>query len=97
MEINMDELILDINRSKKAEIGIYLFDGIGLTCKSQIYDNIKVDKEQDGSLYLEACELGYLINEDYEICRTVEASADKPAQYEIRRDELLCVTLFLSF
>lgn len=96
MEINIDELIQDINRSKKAEIGIYLFDGIGLTCKSQIYDTITVEKNQDGSLFLEACEVGYLINEDNEICRTVEASEDKPAQYEIRRDELLCVTLFLS-
>lgn len=96
MEITIDQLIQDINRSRKTEIGVYLFDGIGLTCKSQIYDTVMVEKDQDGSVFLEACEVGYLINEDYEISRTVEGSAEKPAQYEIRKDELLCVTLFLD-
>ncbi|MDD3023973.1 MAG: hypothetical protein PHE26_08755 [Syntrophomonadaceae bacterium] len=95
IEINLDELIKDINESKLAEEAVYLCTGVGLGVREGNFENLRVEKDDEGNISLGIDLDQRLVTPDTEIYKSEDAAEPGKASYEIREDGMLLLIMNL--
>ncbi len=95
IQISLDELIKDINQSKLAEMVIYLCTGGGLGTIEEKFEQLRVEKDDEGMISLGTELDPRFISDTTEIYKTIDEAEPGKASYEIREQGLLLLILNL--
>lgn len=96
-QVGLDELISDINRSKSADMAVYLCTGLGLGVREQKFEELRVEKDDEANIILGIDMDVMAIGNEHEIYKTEDAAEPSQTSYEIREGGLLLMTLDLSW
>lgn len=95
-QVELDELICDINRSKSADMAVYLCTGAGLGLREERFEELRVEKDEEGNINLGIDMDVKAISNEHEIYKTEDAAEPGKTSYEIREQGLLLMTIELS-
>ncbi len=98
MEISLDQLIAEINQSRKSITSMYLFGEMGIGAPRFIQDRPHVEKNEDGYAFFhitgEEEETGYYISDQHEIYQE-EPDEEAHAKFEVREQGILLMEIRL--
>ncbi|MDD3268582.1 MAG: hypothetical protein PHX14_04615 [Syntrophomonadaceae bacterium] len=95
IQISLDELIGDINQSRLVEMSIYLCTGVGIGTREEKFEELRVEKDEEGNITLGIDLDLKILTDSSEIYKSEDAAESGKASYEIREDGLLLLIMNL--